>query len=144
MGEEPITKYKLFQYVRIERPRNTYIFCFKGDISEMTNTKPIKKKVHILSLSHQDSLIDCRGDPGLVVTRASCYSCVFSKTRREQEFSVISDEKNSNQLCTRNLEIIYGNKKKLWSKDRFLHLRVILLHFRKFTLRQKYPTKSGN
>ena len=32
--------------------------------------------------------------PGLVVTRASCYSCVFSKTRRQQEFSIISDEKN--------------------------------------------------
>ena len=32
--------------------------------------------------------------PVLVVTRASCYSCVFSKTRRQQEFSVISDEKH--------------------------------------------------
>ena len=31
--------------------------------------------------------------PG-VVSRASCYSCVFSKTTRQEEFSVISDEKH--------------------------------------------------
>ena len=31
--------------------------------------------------------------PGLVVTRASCYNCVFSKTRKQQEFSVMSLEK---------------------------------------------------
>ena len=32
--------------------------------------------------------------PGLVVTRASCYSCVFSKTRRQQKSLVIQDEKH--------------------------------------------------
>ena len=49
--------------------------------------------------------------PGLVVTRASCYSCVFSKTRRQHEMS--------NQLCMRNLEIIYGNKKSYGQKTDF-------------------------
>ena len=100
--------------------------------------------------------------PGLVVTRASCYSCVFSKNRRQQEFSVIWYNRElllssifweyrmkniSNQLCTRNLEIIiiYGNKKKLWTKKWFLPLRVIFLHYRKFTLRQKISNyTSGN
>ena len=79
------------------------------------------------------------GETGLVVTRASCYSCVFSKTRILQEFSVISDEKKiQTNSGTRNLEIIYGNKKKLWAIFFFfffLPLWVIFLHFRKFTLR---------
>ena len=44
----------------------------------------------------------------------------------------------------RNLEIIYGNKKRLWPKKKFLTLRGNFLHFRKLTLRQKYPTTTGN
>ena len=37
--------------------------------------------------------VTIKGRPGLVVTRARCYSCVFSKTGRQQEFSVMSYEK---------------------------------------------------
>ena len=40
---------------------------------------------------YQIAHITSRGDQ-LLYTRASCYSCVFSKTRKPQEFSVISDE----------------------------------------------------
>ena len=50
--------------------------------------------------------------PGLVVTRASYYSCVFSKTRREQEFSVISDEKNFKPT----LDAKFGDHIRQWEK----------------------------
>ena len=49
-----------------------------------------------------------------------------------------------NQLCMQNLEIIYGNTNKILPKKIFLPLRVNVLHFRKFTLRQKYPTTTEN
>ena len=51
----------------------------------------------------------------------------------------------SNQLGMRNLEMIYGNKKKLRPKMMFTSMSKFCFYiFQKFTLRQKYPATTGN
>ena len=94
--------------------------------------------VKVLNL-HNSHMISSLGGTG-----SSCYSCVLSKTRREQEFSVMSYEK----YFQPTLHEKFGDNRrqqqhKLWPKDRFLSLRVKCLHFRKFTLRQKCPATNG-
>ena len=77
------------------------------------------------------------GETGLVVTRASCYSCIFSKTRRQQEFLVISNEKHIKP--TLHAKFLF------WPKNWFLPLRVFVSHiFENSPSAKKYPTTSGN
>ena len=84
------------------------------------------------------------GIPGLVVTRASCYSYFSQKLEDNMTCELNRIKSTSNQLCIRKLEMIDGNKKKLWPKQ-ILPLRVNVLHFCNFTLRQKYlAATTGN
>ena len=82
--------------------------------------------------------------PGLVVTGASCYSCVFSPTRRQQEFSVsvISNEKHFKPTLHANLEIIYGNKRKLWPKTNFYLSEYFFYILENSPCAKTYPTTS--
>ena len=88
-------------------------------------------------LSVMTSFMKC--PPGLVV-HGQVVTVAFSQKlediMRSCELRCLNSI--SNQLCMRNLEMIDGNKKKLWPKNRFLPLRVNFLHFQKFTLSQKY------
>ena len=71
--------------------------------------------------------------PGLVVTRASCYSCVFSKTRRQQEFSVISDEKHFKTALHRKFGDHIRQKEKVMAKKLIFTSPSNCLHFRKYS-----------
>ena len=67
---------------------------------------------------------------GQVVTM-SC-SCVFSKTGYSRSSKLCRIKSISNKLCMRNLEMIHGNKKKLFlQKCIFTSPSNYFLHFRK-------------
>ena len=51
------------------------------------------------------------GGSGLVITRESCYSCVFSKTKDNGSCELCRMKSISNKLCMRNFEMICGTKK---------------------------------
>ena len=48
------------------------------------------------------------GGSGLVITWASCYNCVFSKTKDNGSCELCRMKSISNRLCMRNFEMIHG------------------------------------
>ena len=85
------------------------------------------------------------GETGLVVTRASCYSCVFSETRRQQEFSVISDEKHFKPT----LHAKFGDH--MWQQEKVMAKQHIFTSpsnffyiFDNSSCAKKYTSTSGN
>ena len=88
-----------------------------------------------------DNFFFMKRPPGLVVTRTSCYSCVFSKTRKQQELSVMSYEKYFKP--TLHAKFGDSNKKNVWPKQIFTSPSKCFT-FRNFTLRLKYQGTTGN
>ena len=82
----PVTK-KSAKFVagnRIYDIFQRHYMCYEMDFLSLQRNLSLESNLNFL----------WNAPPGLVVTRASCYSCVFSKTRRQQDFSVMSDEKH--------------------------------------------------
>ena len=75
---------------------------------------------------------------GVQLLHGQVVTVAFSQKLEDNKSSRLYRMKSiSNQLCTRNLEIIYGNKNKLWPKTYFYLSDNFFLHFRKFTSRPK-------
>ena len=75
--------------------------------------------------------------PGLVVTRATCYSCVFSITRRQQEFLVIPDEEYFKPTLHAKFWDHLRQQEKVMAKKRIFNSSSNLFTFSKIYLAPK-------